>query len=75
MFRLDARTIDAAPVGRLGRDGLSRFLDRVLAAAADARPARVALALHGFEPHEGAEAQIAALAEELSSIGASLERP
>jgi hypothetical protein len=74
VFRFDPRTLIAAPVGRLEREGLARFADRVLSAAADSRPARVVLVLQGFEPHEGADDQIAALAEELSSLGASLER-
>lgn len=74
VLRLDARTLVAAPVGRLEREGLARFCDRVLAAAAEARPARVALALGGFEPHDGAEGQIAALREELAAAGAALER-
>ena len=74
VLAVDARTLLAAPVGPLEREGLERFCDRVLAAAALARPARVLLSLAGFDPHPGAEATFAALAAELRALGAPLER-
>lgn len=74
VLRLDARTLIAAPVGTMERDGLLRFCDRVLAAAAAAKPARVVLALEGFEPHDGSEAALAALTSELAVLGIAVER-
>jgi len=73
VLRIDEKILVAAPVGFMEREGLSRFLDRVLAAVASHRPARVVLAMQGFEPHEGAEEQLAAFEEELVALGVSSE--
>jgi len=74
VFRLDAKTLIAAPVGALEREGLERFCDRVLAAAAADRPSRVVLAMGSFEPHDGADAALEVLAAELASHGVAVER-
>jgi hypothetical protein len=74
IFRFDDRTLIAAPIGALELDGLARFLDRVLSAVGSQRPSRVALVLQGFDPHEGAEAQLAAFGEELAAAGVTWER-
>jgi hypothetical protein len=74
VFRLDARTLIAAPIGAMDVEGLARFCDRVLAEAAAEKPSRVVLALGGLEPPDGAPALIEALGAELASHGVSVER-
>jgi hypothetical protein len=74
VLRIDPRTLLAAPVGALASEGLARFCDRVLAAAAAQKPARVVLALAGFEPHDGADAELEGLATELAAHGIPVER-
>ena len=73
VFRVDERDLIAAPVGPMGRDGLARFCDRVLAEVAAGRPSRVLLVRQGFDAHEGAAGQIDALEEELAALGVPLE--
>ena len=74
LFRVDERALIAAPVGPMGRDGLARFCDRVLAEVATGRPSRVLLVRQGFDAHDGAAVQIDALEGELAALGVALER-
>jgi len=74
VFRLDPRTLIAAPIGALEDEGLARFCDRVLVEVAAVKPARVVLVLQGFDPHDGSEAALQGLACELAAHGVSVER-
>ncbi len=45
IFALDHRTLVAVPVGNLGTDGLSHFLDRILSRVLYSKPKKVLLVL------------------------------
>jgi hypothetical protein len=62
-------TLHAFPVGRLGEDGLARFVDRVLASALRQPPRKVAIHVEGLVPHEGAGKALDALERDLNEQG------
>ncbi len=73
IFALDGGTMVAAPVGRLGQDGFLIFTDRLLARVLEFAPAMVFLLLDGFDAHEGAPNEIAALKADLKEQKIKME--
>ncbi len=74
VFHLDHRTLIAAPVGRLGEEGLQLLVDRILSAILRRKPRRVLLILHGLAPHPGAAAQFDELAADLKKLKVGLDK-
>jgi hypothetical protein len=62
-------TLHAFPVGRLGEDGLARFVDRVLATALRQPPRRVAIHVDGLVPHDGVGETLDTLERDLREQG------
>jgi len=57
------------PVGRLGEEGLARFVDRVLAAALHRPPHKVVVHVEGLVPHDGVGEALDALERDLREQG------
>lgn len=62
-------TLHAFPVGRLGEDGLTRFVERVLATALRGPPRKVVLHVEGLLPHDGVGEALDALERDLREQG------
>jgi len=74
IFRLDERTLVAAPIDPLGLDGTARFADRILAAVLKNRPKRVVLVLKDLDSKTASAQEWISLAEDLKAQKVRLER-
>lgn len=69
VFDLDDKTLVAAPVGDLGREGFARFCDRVLARVLKTNPRRVLISTDGIAPHDDLEYDLNVLRDDLKRQG------
>ncbi|MCP4602158.1 MAG: hypothetical protein GY847_16860 [Proteobacteria bacterium] len=75
VFRIDERTVIAAPIGPMDDDGLARLSDRILAEVLRKRPRRVVLFLDGLIDPDGISVSIwDTLASDLAIQKVRLER-
>ncbi|MCP4674565.1 MAG: hypothetical protein GY854_03425 [Deltaproteobacteria bacterium] len=74
IFRLDDRTIIAAPIDPLGTESVARFADRILAAVLKNRPKRVVLVLNNLDSKTASAREWISLAEDLKAQKVRLER-